>query len=441
MRDNMNIAAGSVVEARASLVNVAEEIMSQITAIAAGDEVDRRCLTARNSASVTSRSTGSAPPAMRAADMEAPRFRHCELVKFATGLLTAAGLERPMAISVARILAEADLLGHDTHGLAQCPDYLRDIQSGSMERSGGIEIVTDYPAAAVWDGNRLPGPWLVEEAIAAATRKAEVCDTGTIIIRRSHHIGCLAAYLERPARNGKVVLIGCSDPSAATVAPFGGVGAVMTPNPLGIGYPTADDPIMIDMSTSITTHAKCGRASGCEERLAGCWLVDAHGSATDDPTVLEADPTGALLPLGGLDHGRTGYSLELTVETLSQGLSGFGRAAAPQEWEAAVFVQVINPISFAGLAAFAQETQWLAEACRSAQAGDSALRVTLPGEAGLRCKAERLRDGVPIRTEVWAELKNYARGMGEVVPVCRDLRRLLYESEADLGETLAERRF
>ena len=202
MRDNMDVDAGGVVEARASLVNVAEEIMSQITAIAAGDEVDRRCLTTRNSASVTSRSTGSASPAIGAADMEAPRFRHCELVKFATGLLTAAGLERPMAISVARILVEADLLGHNTHGLAQCPDYLRDIESGSMERSGGIEIVTDYPAAAVWDGNRLPGPWLVEEAIAAATRKAEVCDTGTIIIRRSHHIGCLAAYLERPARNG-----------------------------------------------------------------------------------------------------------------------------------------------------------------------------------------------------------------------------------------------
>jgi len=341
-----------------------------------------------------------------------PRYGHAELVEFATTLLAAGGLERPMAACVARVLVEADLLGHDTHGLAQCPDYIEELQSGSMKRSGGIEIVADYPAAAVWDGGRLPGPWLVEEAIAAATCKAQACGTGTITVRRSHHIACLAAYLESPARNGKVVLLACSDPSAATVAPFGGISAVMTPDPLAIGYPTGEDPIIIDISTSITTNAQCSRTGRRGGRLPGLWLVDAQGRATDDPAVLAANPAGALLPLGGLDHGHKGYGLALAVEALSQGLSGYGRAAAPRDWGAAVFVQVLEPALFAGLAAFQRETQWLADACRSARTCDPARKVRLPGEAGLRRKAERMRDGVPLRTEIWAALAACAKRLG-----------------------------
>ncbi len=340
------------------------------------------------------------------------RFAYPHLVAFADALLRAAGLDADKSACVARILVEADLLGHDTHGLAQCPDYVDALRAGTMARTGTVTPLAERPAVLLWDGRRLPGPWLVEQAIAAAAARADLCGTGTVVIRRSHHIACLAAFLEAPARAGKVVLLACSDPSVASVAPFGGTQAVLSPNPLAVGYPTGGDPVMVDISSSITTNAMVGRARRSGGRLPGPWLVDAAGRAVDDPQVVDADPAGALLPAGGLDHGHKGYGLGLAVEALSQGLSGHGRAERPDDWGAEVFVQVLDPELFAGLGAFTRETGWLADACRAARPARPGQPVRLPGQAGLQRKAERLRSGVPVRAETWDRLAACAEQAG-----------------------------
>ncbi len=70
-----------------------------------------------------------------------------------------------MAACVAETLVEGDLLGHDTHGLAQLPGYLKEIESGGMTRAGEPLTISDQPAAVLWDGQRLPGPWLVQRGI------------------------------------------------------------------------------------------------------------------------------------------------------------------------------------------------------------------------------------------------------------------------------------
>ena len=159
--------------------------------------------------------------------------------------------------------------------------------------------------------------------------------------------------------------------------------------------------------------------------LPGRWLVTSDGRASDDPLAIETTPPGALLPMGGLDHGHKGFGLGLAVEALTQGLAGFGRAEAPRDWGAEVFVQVLDPALFAGTASFNRETAWLAETCRAAQPADPERPVRLPGEAGLRRKAERLRNGVPIRAETWAALTACAEraGVARPTPVPEDRGR------------------
>src|SRR6266850_6347248 len=92
--------------------------------------------------------------------------------------------------------------------------------------------VTRRAAAQTWDGQRLPGPWLVMRALDTAAAMAAAAGTGTVVLRRSHHIGCLAAYAKRAAERGVIGLVYCSDPAMSSVAPFGGVSPVFTPNPL-----------------------------------------------------------------------------------------------------------------------------------------------------------------------------------------------------------------
>ena len=68
-----------------------------------------------------------------------------------------------------------------------------------------------------------------------------------------------------------------------------------------------------------------------------------------------AEPKGALLPLGGLDAGYKGFGLGLLVEAMTAGLSGHGRADPREGWGGTVFVQVLDPEAFGGLAAFKRQ--------------------------------------------------------------------------------------
>lgn len=337
-----------------------------------------------------------------------PRYSARSLIAFADVLLRKAGLDEEKAAVVAEVLVEADLLGHTTHGLALLAPYLGEIERGSMARSGEPQAVADFPAAATWDGGRLPGPWLVRRALELAIPRAQQNGTCAIAIRRSHHIACLAAYLRQVTDRGMMVMIACSDPSVASVAPFGGRTAVYTPNPLAAAWPTDGDPVMLDTSMSITTNALTSRLRSEGRRYPGRWALDASGEPTDDPAVLFATPPGTLLPSGGLDHGHKGYALALLVEALTGGLAGHGRADPKEGWGATVLVQVYAPGCFAGSEEFRRQTTRLVELCRATPPRPGVTGVRLPGELGLRKRREQLAQGVELHSSIMPALQPWA---------------------------------
>ncbi|RYY95056.1 MAG: Ldh family oxidoreductase, partial [Comamonadaceae bacterium] len=131
-----------------------------------------------------------------------PPHRAADLIAFADALLQAAGMPGDKAQAVADILVDGDLMGHTTHGLQLLPSYLREVEAKSMQVDGEPEVIAESPATLTWDGRRLPGPWLVLRAMAAATDKARHCGTGTVVIRKSHHIACLASFHKRATDQG-----------------------------------------------------------------------------------------------------------------------------------------------------------------------------------------------------------------------------------------------
>ena len=112
------------------------------------------------------------------------RYATQALQEFARDLLMGAGLARDVASAVAEILLEGDLLGHDTHGLALLAPYLRELEAGTMAKSGRHRVIEERKASVLWDGDRLPGPWLTRLAIDDAIERARSCGTGTVVIRR-----------------------------------------------------------------------------------------------------------------------------------------------------------------------------------------------------------------------------------------------------------------
>lgn len=348
--------------------------------------------------------------------MNEPRFPVQSLIEFASALFAAAGCDRDKPAAIAAGLVEADLLGHTTHGLQLAPTYLNELAAGTMTAAGEPEIVSDRGAVAVWDGKKLPGVWLAAKAVDTAAERAGTYGTCTIAIRRSHHIGCLAAFLQRATDRGRMVIVASSDPAFASVAPFGGRKAVFTPNPIAIGIPTASDPILIDISSSITTNGMSGRLKREGKRFPGNWALDAVGRPTDDPTAIFANPPGTLLPTGGTDHGHKGYGLALMIEALTQGLSGFGRSQSPTGLGGSVFVQAFDPAAFGGLAEFQRETEWLAEACRGCPPAEGSEPVRLPGQRGLERRRRALAEGLTLYPGILDALRPFAVKFGVGLP-------------------------
>ena len=348
--------------------------------------------------------------------MSQPRHDAAQLADFAQRLLQALQLPADKAVDVAQILVEGDLMGHTTHGLALLAGYLTELKGGSMARDGEPSVVAQAPATLTWDGRRLPGPWLVLRAMEQAVERAMTYGTGTVVIRRSHHIACLAAYLKRATDAGLVMLLSCSDPNTASVAPFGGLDAVFTPNPVAFGIPTSGLPILVDISTSATTNGMTARVNREGGRMPAKWMVDSHGQPTDDPAVLFHEPKGTILPLGGIDSGHKGFGLALLVEALTGGLAGHGRADAKEGWGATVFVQMIDPCAFAGEGEFQRQVDEVVRRSRASRPARDGAAVRMPGERGLELAREQREKGVALHASIMPMLEPWARELGVAMP-------------------------
>lgn len=346
--------------------------------------------------------------------MSERRFDAAAITAFVRDCLIKCSLPLEPADSVARGLVEADLLGHATHGLALLADYVEEIEEKRMEAQGRPAVLADKGAVATWDARRLPGIWTTDLAIAESAKRAKQFGLGAVALRRSHHIACLAAFLEKPARDGHVVLVFSSDPGESRVAPAGAMSPVLMPDPIAIGIPGSPDPVLIDISTSITTMALTNRAKREGGRMPGPWLIDAAGKPTDDPRVI--DQGGALLPVGGIDHGHKGFGFGLLVEMLTQGLSGYGRVDEPKGWGAAVLVLVFDPAAFGGLDPFLRQADFIAHACRAATPVSAGAPVRLPGQAGLAKKRRALTEGVPINARIGQSLDELSIKLGVMLP-------------------------
>jgi L-lactate dehydrogenase len=337
-------------------------------------------------------------------DMTTQRYTVESLRQLAEALFAAAGMDADKARTVADVLVSGDMVGQRTHGMALCPQYVGDIEKGMMATRGEPEIVRDSGAVFVWDGNYLPGPWLVSQAFDQAAGRIAEHGVVTAVIRRSHHIACLMALLRQATDRGLAIILASSDPAFGFIAPYGGKDPIFTPNPIAIGYPGTEAPVWIDVSTSITTVGMARQKSAADTPFAHPWLMDDQGKPTNDPHVLDPGNKGTLLPLGGREYGHKGYGLSLMIEMLTHGLGGFGRLDSEKRWGANVFLQQLDPAAFAGRDAFLRQMDFLTGRCHANTPIDPANPVRMPGEMAQRRIREAERSGIDVAPKVWEAL-------------------------------------
>lgn len=333
------------------------------------------------------------------------RADYTALTELTQRLFECVGLKADRAESVARLLTLTDMMGRPTHGLTQCKAYLNELEKGGMSTHAEIEVVRDTGSTMVWDGHYLPGLWLVEQAMNLACQRVKQHGVVTLSIRKSHHIGCLAVLIKQAVDKGYFVTLASSGPHGKYAAPFGGTQSLLSPNPIAWGIPSRREPVLIDMTASVTTVSMTREKAQAGELFDHPWLLDSEGKPTRDPRVMEmVNPAGSLMWLGGMESGHKGFGLALMVEALTQALSGHGRMDAPKRWGASVYLQLIDPNAFAGHHAFCDQMDFLIDACHANTPANPEMPVRLPGELANQRIQQAMELGVPITHQTLEQL-------------------------------------
>jgi LDH2 family malate/lactate/ureidoglycolate dehydrogenase len=347
---------------------------------------------------------------------ERNRYNHNALIDATAALFRAAGVAEPITRTVAEILVEADLLGYETHGLQFVPAYLAAVESGRLAKSGEPEILRDSGNGLLLDGLGLPGQWNVVRALEMAMARMTDQSVVAVSIRGSGNISCLATYVKRAAQAGYMTLLATAG-TTPVVAPHGGREGATSTNPIAFGAPSEDGPVLIDFSPASTTNRMLERTRRANERLPGEWLVNGEGALSDDPaTVLEDKPRGAILPIGGDSHGHKGFALAIMVEMLAAGLAGQARDQRLESGDCNVYLQLIDPESFAGGDRFRAEIGAFAAVCRETPPRDGFDAVRMPGDRAMACYATQIAEGVVLHPEIVSRMAPCLEKYGIAMP-------------------------
>jgi LDH2 family malate/lactate/ureidoglycolate dehydrogenase len=312
--------------------------------------------------------------------------------------------------SVAALTAElvqADLWGHQSHGVMRLPWYFARLRSGVAKAVAEPEMVVDTGAVAVIDGHDGMGQVLAHRAAAEAIRRARAHGIGAVALRNSNHFGTAMYYTLMAPPQGCIMFI--STNASPAMAPWGGQDKIVGNNPWSWAAPAGRHaPMVLDIANTAVARGKVYLARQRGEPIPPGWAADASGAPTTDPAMaLE----GLILPMAG----HKGYAISVVMDMLSGVLtgSGFGPAVAgPYQAEKrsqaghlliALKVEVFQP-----LPVFNARMEEMIAGLKASRLAPGAEEVFYPGEIEARNDATNRREGLSLPAETLADLRRLA---------------------------------
>lgn len=314
-------------------------------------------------------------------------------------LLQVYGAPPANAFLQARVLVDAEMKGHPSHGLRRLPRILQRIERGLANPVTEGASHWRSQAALEVDGQRGLGPVVAIAALRQLEQRVGTTGIALAAIRNSNHLGMLAWYVEQAVARGRIAVAMSS--SEALVHPHGGTRAMLGTNPLAIAVPTAARPLVLDLATSVVSMGKIHHHAATGQSIPQGWALDAHGQPTTDAGLAQH---GALTPFGDAKGYALGLALELLVAALA------GSALAPEvhgtldadalcnKGDVLILIEPAAAPDLAGrLAAYL-------DAVRASPPAVPDSPVRVPGDEAMRRRDNAALEGFDIDPTLWAEL-------------------------------------
>jgi uncharacterized oxidoreductase len=332
-----------------------------------------------------------------------PVIAHTVLQTFGSAIFQAAGVPEDQARVLTDHLVEANLVGHDSHGIIHIAGYVNQLLNQNMYPVGHHKVIRETPVSCVIDANRSIGIVLAYQAMQMAVERAKEHTLGAVAVHRSTHIGRLGAFPPLAAEQDCIGLLMLNGGGRFT-APFGGTARRLPPNPIAISVPTLDGPpLMLDMTTSMVAGGKVMVAQARHQPVPPGWLVDQDGNTVTDPAAF-LNGQAAMLPLGG-PLGHKGYGLAVMIDAIAGGLSWAGCSSEkPTRGGSGFLALAIKIESFIDVAEYKQEIQRLIDWIKSSPTMPGVERIYLPGEIELERRRQREAEGVFVEESTWNDI-------------------------------------
>lgn len=341
------------------------------------------------------------------------------LVDFSRSLFTAAGVPKDEADIVSHSLVDANLCGHDSHGVMRVPQYIGFIREGKLAANAPLQKLNETLAMYSGDANWGLGQVNAYRLLDILLPKAQALGIAGGTLRRCGHIGRLGEYAEWAAARGMAFFATVNSHGCGKrVAPPGGTEGRISTNPLCLGAPTPTDPLVLDIGTSSVAEGKVRVHFQKGEKVPDGWVVDHQGKPTNDPSTLYSEPRGTILPFGG-PQAYKGFGLGLLLDVWAGGLSG-GECSRPEapipgHGNTVVFL-MLDTKQFGGSEHFLKESGGLASFVRNTPKAEGVQAITLPGDPERQSKKKRQAEGIPIADGTWALLVKLAEELKVAVP-------------------------
>jgi len=346
-----------------------------------------------------------------------PKVDPVKLLRFAAAAYEKAGLSPEDAHLCADSLVQADLCGHQSHGVLRLSWYVARLQAGVCDAKAQPSLALDAGALAVIDGHEAMGQVVAAFGAQEAIARAKQHGIAAVAMRHSNHFGTAFYYTLMAARVGCIGFL--STNASPAMAPWGGREKVLGNNPFSWACPAGRHaPMVLDMANTGVARGKIYLAKQNGLPIPLGWAINADGAPTTDPT--EAI-RGIILPMA--EH--KGYAIALMMDMLSGVLTGsgfstdvFGPYQAKKRSGAGHFMIAINIEAIQPLADFNARVEELIARMKQVPCAEGFDDIFYPGEKEARQEIENRANGLILPADTLADLQKLADEMGlkELLP-------------------------
>ena len=335
---------------------------------------------------------------------------HRELTAVAVRIFTAIGCAQAEADIVSKLLVTANLVGHDSHGVARIPRYVEYCRNGEVIPNQTATATFENAQIAIYDGNKGFGQSIGVQIMTAGIEKARHNGIAMIGVGNVGHLGRIGDWTEMAIEAGQVSMHFVNTSGAGmTVAPYGGVESRYATNPISIGMPNpSGEPLVFDAATSMLAEGKIMVARNKGVDLPAGALTGSDGTPTNDPNALYETPSAVMNSMGA----HKGSGLAIMADLLAGSLGGGGCAQPGVTGLANGMLSIlIDPNVFTDTNFVQTETTRFTDWVRSARPADPEKPVLLPGDPERNTRMGREENGIPLDETTWRLIQETAASL------------------------------